>query len=68
MKEYEGMTFQQKMDYTKEMQKNIDRNNRIANRNSNIALAFTVLSGFLLILAYLDKIVSFAHYVLSYLH
>ncbi len=39
--------------------------NRNADRNSNIALGITVITFLLLILANLDEIVSFVHYVLS---
>ncbi len=62
------MTFQEKLDYIKEVQAHTDRNNRIANRMSNAAICLNAVCVLLLILANLDEIVSFVHYVLSYLH
>lgn len=41
---------------------------RNADRNSNIALGITVITFILIILAFLDEIVSFVDYVLSYQH
>lgn len=63
--EKENMTFQEKLDYIKEVQERTDRNNRRANRMSNAAICLNAVCVLLLILANLDKIVSFARYVLS---
>lgn len=57
-KKYKDMTTDQKIEY----------NNRIADRNSKIALLINIVTLLVWIIAYLDEIVSFARYALSYLH
>ncbi len=64
----ENMAFQEKLEYIKEVQEHIDRNNRIANRMSNAAICLDAVCVLLLILENLDEIVSFVRYALSYLH
>lgn len=49
-------------------QERIAYNNKKADNFSRIAICFSVLNILMLILAYLDKIVSFLRYVLSYRH
>jgi hypothetical protein len=46
----------------------IKRNLDEANRLSNLALVLAVVAFFINVLAYLDKIVAFVHYLLSYLN
>ena len=53
-------------DMTKE--EKIEHDNRIADRSTKIALWISVLTVFLWIIAYLDKIVFFVRYALSCLH
>lgn len=59
------MTLEEKLEHIKKAQERTDRNNRIANRMSNAAIFLNVVCVLLLILANLDKIVSFVRYVLS---
>lgn len=49
-------------------QEQIKRNNRKANIVSNIAIYISVMAIILNIIAYLDELVSFVYYVLSYQH
>lgn len=65
---FENMTVQEKMDYIKEIQEQTNRRNKITNLLSNVSIGLSITSILLLILANLDEIVSFVHYVLSYLH
>lgn len=57
-KRYKDMTAEEKTEY----------NNWIADRNSRIAMWISVATILIWVIAYLDKIVLFADYVLSYLH
>lgn len=57
-KRYKDMTVQER----------IEHNKRIADRNSRIAMWISVATILIWVIAYLDKIVLFADYVLSYLH
>lgn len=57
-KRYKDMTTEEK----------IEHDNRVADRNTKIALWITIVTILLWIIAYLDKIVFFVRYVLSCLH
>ena len=57
-KRYKDMTTEEK----------IEHDNRVADRNTKIALWITIVTILLWIIAYLDKIVFFVRYALSCLH
>lgn len=49
-------------------QKEAEHDFKVAKRLDNIAIGISVLNVLVLVIAYLDKIVSFLHYALSCLH
>lgn len=46
----------------------VEKNIRSANRMSNAAMWISGLNVAVILLAYLDKIIAFVHWLLSYLH
>ena len=57
-----------KINRKKLLEKNFESSDKWTTITSNVAIAISIATIFLNIIAYLDEIVSFLHYVLSYQH